>query len=234
MTISTSDSVSVIRAEQRRHVAAGWYDSDQSFAGPANASFGPLVVHNDSVIGPKAGFPLHRHEQMEIITWIFGGAMEHADSEGNRTTIRPGLAQRLSAGTGILHSEMNPDPVAPSHGVQMWVRPDTVGAPSYAQADVSGELDSGELIPVASGRNPDAAVGLNQAGATLWAARPHQGATLSLPAAHLMHLFVGTGVVELESAGRLEKGDAARIHAADALGLSGALPGTEILIWTLS
>ena len=138
--VSPPPSVQIIPSAQRRHVKAGWYDSRQSFTGgpdPQDQRFGSLIVHNESVISGGAGFPMHPHQDMEIITWIFSGSMRHEDSQGSSTTIYPGLAQRMSAGSGILHSEINPDPQLPSHGVQMWVVPDQRVQPSYAQADVT-------------------------------------------------------------------------------------------------
>src|SRR6266550_1483466 len=93
------------------------------------------------------------HRDMEIVTWVLAGRLEHRDSEGNHGELYPGLAQRMSAGTGIEHSEMNPSPAEPVHFVQMWVPPDTEGvAPGYEQHDVNGELEKGGLRPIASSR----------------------------------------------------------------------------------
>jgi redox-sensitive bicupin YhaK (pirin superfamily) len=233
MTV-TASSVTIVPSGQRRHVQAGWYDSRQSFTGPGNDQFGHLVVHNESVIAPASGFPQHGHRDMEIVTWIFSGSMDHADTEGNRTTIFPGLAQRMSAGSGIEHTEVNPSRTQPSHGVQMWVLPDRRTEPDYAQADVSADLDSGALIPVASGSNPDAAVNLHQRGATLWAARLADGASVEVPDAAWVHLFVPLGAADLEAAGRLTAGDAARMSRAGSRRLQGTADLTEVLIWQMA
>ncbi len=227
--MSTTD-LTVIRSDERRHVTAGWYDSRQSFTGPGNDHFGPLIVHNNSVIAPHQGFPLHPHEHIEIVTWIFSGLMDHADTEGNTTTIRPGISQRMSAGSGILHTEHNSSD-EPSHGVQMWVLPDETVTPSYAQADVTADLDTGRLVPVASGADPDAAVDFHRSDATLWAARLAPGTSVELPAGRLSHLFVGTGAIDAESLGRMEAGDVLRATGAAGLRLTGANEGTEILVW---
>jgi quercetin 2,3-dioxygenase len=228
--MSLSATTTLIRSDERRHVVAGWYDSRQSFTGPGNDHFGPLVIHNNSVIAPGQGFPLHRHEHMEIVTWVFSGLMDHADTEGNTTTIRPGISQRMSAGTGIMHTEHNSGE-QPSHGVQMWVLPDEHVTPSYAQADVTADLDTGRLIPVASGAHPYAAVDLHRRDATLWAARLAPGNSVELPAGRLSHLFVGRGVVEAEAVGRMGTGDALRATGAGGLRVTGVADGTEMLIW---
>ncbi|HEY0936542.1 MAG TPA: pirin family protein [Trebonia sp.] len=229
----TTPSVTLIPSSQRHHVKAGWFDSRQSFTGPGNDPFGHLVVHNESIIAPAAGFPVHGHENVEIVTWIFSGAMDHADTEGNQTTIFPGLAQRMSAGSGILHTEMNPSATQPSHGVQMWVLPDRRVRPSYAQADVSADLDSGTLIPVASGSNPDAAVDLHRQDTTLWAARLAAGAGIEVPDGAQVHVFVPIGAADLEAAGRLASGDVARLSRAGRRKLVAAADRTEILIWQM-
>jgi redox-sensitive bicupin YhaK (pirin superfamily) len=229
----TTPAVTLVPGSQRRHVKAGWFDSRQSFTGPENDRFGHLVVHNESTIAPAGGFPLHGHQNMEIITWIFSGAMDHADTEGNRATVFPGLAQRMSAGSGIMHTEMNPSATQPSHGVQMWVLPDRHVGPSYAQADVSADLDSGALIPVASGSNPHAAVSLHQRDATLWAARLTGGASIEVPDGAHVHVFVPIGAADLEAAGRLASGDVARLSRAGRRKLVAAAGQTEVLIWQM-
>ncbi|MDQ2810381.1 MAG: pirin family protein [Actinomycetota bacterium] len=233
MTVAAS-SVTLVPSARRRHVQAGWYDSRQSFSGPGTGQFGHLVVHNESTIAPVSGFPLHGHQDMEIVTWIFSGVMDHADTEGNQTTIFPGLAQRMSAGSGIRHTEMNPSRTQPSHGVQMWVVPDQRVEPSYAQADVSADLDSGALVPVASGSNSDAALSLHQRGATLWAARLVGGVSVEVPDGAWVHLFVPIGSADLEAAGRLSAGDAARMSRAGSRRLQAAADLTEILIWQMT
>ena len=115
------------------------------------------------------GFSTHPHQDMEIVTWVLSGELEHKDSVGNVGVIYPGLAQRMSAGTGIWHSEMNPSAGEDVHFVQMWVPPDTERIdPGYEQLDVNAELDKGGLVPIASGRGHDAAIAIRQRGAVLW------------------------------------------------------------------
>src|SRR6202011_3594034 len=142
-----------------------WLDSKHSFSfgrqyDPANAHHGLLLVNNDDTVKPGTGFGTHPHQDMEIVTWVLTGSLVHQDSEGHSGVIYPGLAQRMSAGTGILHSEKNdswrlsggPAHSEPVRFVQMWVAPDDAGiTPSYEQIEVDHELLSGGLVPVASG-----------------------------------------------------------------------------------
>ncbi len=109
---------------------------------------------------------------MEIVTWVLSGELEHKDSERNRGVLYPGLAQRMSAGTGIWHSEMNNSGSDDVHFVQMWVPPDTESIdPGYEQLDINAELDKGGLVPIASGKGHDAAISIRQRGAVLWGGR---------------------------------------------------------------
>ncbi|MDX6260092.1 MAG: quercetin 2,3-dioxygenase, partial [Kribbellaceae bacterium] len=120
-------SVEIHRADDRFRTQSDWLDSRHSFSfgpyyDPANVGFGLLMVHNDEVVAPGTGFDTHPHQDVEIVTWVLRGALLHQDSEGHSGLIYPGLVQRMSAGTGIQHSERN-DAEEPVHYVQMWVRP---------------------------------------------------------------------------------------------------------------
>ena len=142
----------------RFHTRIAWLDSHHSFSfghhyDPSNVGHGLLLVSNDDRVRAGTGFSTHPHQDMEIVTWVLSGELEHKDSEGNRGILYPGLAQRMSAGTGIWHSEMNPSRDEDVHFVQMWVPPDTESIdPSYEQLDINGELAKGGLVPVASGQ----------------------------------------------------------------------------------
>ena len=190
MTAPISDRIDIRSAATRFNTQTSWLDSHHSFAfshhrDPANTHHGLLLVSNDDIIQPETGFETHPHRDMEIITWVLRGELEHKDSEGHSGLIYPGLAQRMSAGSGIWHSEMNatprkntdPDPNPDNdpdavHLVQMWVIPDTPRIdPSYQQLDINTELDRGGLVPVASGRGHDAAISIRQQDAVLWAGR---------------------------------------------------------------
>jgi redox-sensitive bicupin YhaK (pirin superfamily) len=231
-------------ADQRASTSISWLDSKHSFSfghhyEPGNTHFGLLLVNNDDTVAPGTGFETHPHRDMEIVTWVLDGSLVHQDSEGHNGVIYPGLAQRMSAGTGIWHSEKN-DAVGggdrPVHFVQMWVLPDEPGVgPGYEQLDISEQLVPGRLVPVASGlakHRSDTAIRINQRQAGLSVARVPDGQAVALPTAPYVHLFVARGVVELEGSGVLAAGDAARITAAEGQRLAGVGPA-EVLVWEM-
>jgi redox-sensitive bicupin YhaK (pirin superfamily) len=229
--------VQVVPADRRPHTRIGWLDSHHSFSfgrhhDPTNTGHGLLLVSNDDRVAAGTGFSTHPHQDMEIVTWVLSGRLEHKDSEGNHGELYPGLAQRMSAGTGIWHSEMNPSPVEDVHFVQMWVPPDTERRePSYQQLDINAELDRGGLHPVASGKGHDAAISIGQRDAVLWAGRLQPGETVPVPDAPHVHLFVAAGDAALEGAGDLAEGAAARLTGAGSPKLTAGPTGAEVLIW---
>src|SRR5215213_1683879 len=227
-------------AAARDQTNIDWLDSRHSFSfgphwDPANTGHGLLIVSNDDRVRAGSGFSTHPHRDMEIITWVLEGELEHADSERNRGVIYPGLAQRMSAGRGIRHSEINHSVHEDVHFVQMWVVPDTASIdPGYEQLDVGDQLAAGGLVPVASGRDLDAAIRLHQRDATFWVGRLGAGETVSVPDAPYVHLFVGRGSVALEGAGTLAEGDAARLTAAGAPSVTAGIDGAEVLVWEMA
>jgi len=236
---SLRPDVDVRRRDQRFTTRTGWLDSRHSFSfanhyDPANTGFGLLLVSNDDRVAAGTGFTTHPHRDMEIVTWVLDGELEHKDSQGNAGAIYPGLAQRMSAGTGIWHSEMNPRADQPVHFVQMWVLPDTERIdPGYQQLDVNAQLDRGGLVPVASGRGGDAAIAIRQRGATLLAGRLRAGESVRVPDAPYVHLFVARGSVSLDGAGALQEGDAVRLTAAGGPALAAGSDGAEVLVWEM-
>jgi quercetin 2,3-dioxygenase len=232
-----SDTIDVRPAESRFHTKIDWLDSWHSFSfsshyEPRNTHFGLLLVHNDDVVAPGTGFGLHPHRDMEIVTWVLDGALEHRDSIGTHDVITPGLAQRMSAGTGIRHSEMNASRTEPVHLLQMWVPPDTENLePSYEQQDVSSTYAKGGLFPLASGREPDAAITIHQRDATLWIAKLAPGEDATLPDAPFVHAFVARGSVDLDGAGTLHAGDAARLASAGGRAIVAGDDGAELTVW---
>jgi redox-sensitive bicupin YhaK (pirin superfamily) len=169
---------------------------------------------------------------MEIVTWVLDGALEHHDSEGNEGVIAPGIAQRMSAGRGIRHSEMNASTTEPVHLLQMWVPPDTNGLePSYEQRDIGSDMKDDELFPLASGREANAAIAIHQRDATLWVAQLSPRASVTVPAAPYVHVFLAIGDAELQGAGALNAGDAVRLTNADALELTAGDDGAHVVIW---
>jgi redox-sensitive bicupin YhaK (pirin superfamily) len=230
--------VEVRRAADRFVTRTGWLDSKHSFSfGPhydaANVGHGLLLVSNDDVVRAGSGFQTHPHREMEIVTWVLSGELEHKDTLGNAGVIYPGLAQRMSAGTGIWHSEVNPRGDADVRFVQMWVLPDEASVgPSYQQADVNALLDGGGLVPVASGA-VDAAIAIRQRGATLWAGRLGVGETVTVPDGRHVHLYVARGGADLEGGGVLGEGDAVRLTAAGSPRLTAGADGAEVLVWAM-
>ena len=226
------------RSTARFHTQIDWLNSHHSFSfadhyDPQNTHHGLLLVSNDDIVNPNTGFRTHPHHDMEIVTWVLDGELEHKDSEGNVGIIYPGLAQRMSAGTGIWHSEMNPQKDKNVHFIQMWVPPDTERiTPSYEQLDITRHLDRGGLIPIASGRGHESAIGIKQENAVLWGGRLRPGEVVQIPDAPYVHLFIAKGSAELEAAGVLHSGDAVRLTAAGARRLTADFSkGTEVLIW---
>jgi len=242
-------TVDVRPADTRFTTSIGWLDSRHSFSfsnhwDAGNTHHGLLLVSNDDTVAPGSGFEIHPHRDMEIVTWVLSGSLVHQDSEGNHGVIYPGLAQRMSAGTGILHSEKNDAWRAtgarphdtPVHFIQMWVVPDEAGAlPGYEQSEIPDEQLRSGLVPVASGmlkHEDSAAIRMRNRDAALYAARIEPGRELSVPDAPYVHLFVARGLVELEGVGVLGQGDAVRLTATGGQRLS-ALEPSEVLIWEM-
>ena len=235
--------IDVRRAADRFHTQLDWLDSWHSFSfgqhrDPSNTGHGLLIVNNDDVVRAGGGFGTHPHRDMEIVTWVLDGELEHRDSIGTVGVIYPGLAQRMSAGSGITHSEVNASKAADVHLVQMWVLPDTPGLdPSYEQLDLNDALAAGGLVAVASGQDHAGAVAIHQRDATLFAARLAAGETVRLPDSPHLHVYVPIGSAVVAGVdghdGRLATGDAARITDADvdALTLVADDAGAEILVW---
>jgi redox-sensitive bicupin YhaK (pirin superfamily) len=231
--------VQIFRAGERFATTSDWLESRHSFSfgahyDPANVGFGFLVAHNDETVAAGTGFGTHPHQDLEIVTWVLQGALAHRDSQGNSGTIHPGLAQRMSAGSGIQHSEWN-DGADAVHYVQMWVRPGQFDLPpSYEQSEL--DLSTGELVPVASGLAKHAtstAIHLNQPAAGMSVARLAAGGTITLPTAPFLHLFVATGTATLEGAGELGTADAVRLTGADGERLTAGPTGAEVLVWEM-
>jgi redox-sensitive bicupin YhaK (pirin superfamily) len=242
-----SATVELRRAAQRAATTTPWLTSRHSFSfgdhyDPANTHHGLLLVNNDDIVAPQTGFDTHPHRDMEIVTWVLDGALAHQDSLGNRGVIYPGLAQRMSAGSGILHSEKNDSATEPVHFVQMWVIPDEIAiTPSYQQHEVHNVLLSSGLVTIASGiSGRDAAISLHNRNAALHAARLQPGGTVSTPAAPYLHVFVARGSVTVEGVGDLDAGGVGDLDAGDAIRFTGADGPTltarepsEVLIWEM-
>ena len=239
-------TVDVRRAQDRFATRLSWLSSAHSFSfgrhyDGANTSHGLLLVNNDDVVRAGAGFETHPHRDMEFVTWVLSGSLVHQDSTGHNGVIYPGLAQRMSAGSGILHSEKNDAwridgarHEAPVHFVQMWVVPDgSDRTPNYEQLEVPAAALAARLVPVASGRaGHEAAIRIGNRDAALHAARLAPGQSVQLPDAPWLHLFVPRGAVELEGAGALAEGDAVRFTGGGGHTVTATAPA-EILVWEM-
>jgi quercetin 2,3-dioxygenase len=245
----TAPVIDIRRAEDRLKTKIEWLDSKHSFSfghhyDPTNTHHGLLLVNNDDAVKPGTGFDTHPHRDMEIVTWVLRGSLVHQDSTGHSGVIYPGLAQRMSAGRGILHSEKNDSWTItgdethrePVYFVQMWVVPDESGrAPGYQQLEIDDELLRGRLVTIASGmpeHKGDTAISIGNRYAALHGARLEAGDTIELPQAPYLHLFVPRGSVTLEGAGELQEGDAVRFTASGGQRVTAAEPA-EILVWEM-
>jgi redox-sensitive bicupin YhaK (pirin superfamily) len=234
-----SATTEIRRAANRAVTTTPWLTSRHSFSfgdhyDPDNTHYGLLLVNNDDIVSPGTGFDTHPHRDMEIVTWVLRGELSHHDSNGNRGVIYPGLAQRMSAGSGILHSERNDSPTEPVHFVQMWVVPDESGIdPSYQQHEIDQKLLDGNLVTIASGMPAhDAAITLHNRNTALHGTRLRPGAAVSLPRAPYLHLVLALGRVSVEGIGEVHEGDAVRFADADGRRVAAAEP-SELLIWEM-
>ena len=233
----TATTIDVRPASDRYLTDIGWLDSRHSFSfgphqDPANTGHGLLMVLNDDLVAAGGGFGTHGHRDMEIVTWVVSGQLEHQDSTGHQGVLYPGLAQRMTAGSGIRHSEMNASQTEGVHFIQMWVPPDTRDLqPGYEQRDMNDALAAGGLVPVASGKGHPGAITIHQRDAAMHVARLKDGETVTVPDAPFVHVFVAHGAIELgESARPLTKGDAARLTDAGRVAITSD-GASEVIVW---
>jgi hypothetical protein len=213
--------IHVIRSQDRYAADHGWLQTRWHFSfsdyhDPANMNWGALRVFNDDVIQPAGGFPMHRHHEMEIITWVLEGALEHRDSLGNSGVIRPGEVQVMSAGRGIRHSEYNHSKTEPLRLLQLWVLPRTAGLePRWEQRPFTAAARAGKLLPVVSGGDLPGTLRIDQDAAIyLSSLAAGQQVGHGTAVSRKPYLFVTQGEVELagsNGAVTLAAGDQARI-----------------------
>lgn len=229
--------ITIRKSEARGKTRIDWLDSKHSFSfgeyyDPAQMHWGPLRVINEDIVAPGAGFPTHPHRDMEILTWVLDGELAHKDSTGGAETIKPGELQRMSAGTGIRHSEYNASAQKPVHLLQIWLVPATAGLqPGYEQKRFDG-LD-GRLRLVAS---PDAAEGsltIHQ-DARLYVGRLAAGqeATLAAQPGRVQWVQVARGGATLNGHA-LQQGDGAAVRGEDALRIA-ANDQAEVLVFDMA
>lgn len=209
--------IAIRKSEDRGHFDLGWLDTYHTFSfdqyyDAAHMHFRSLRVINEDRVQPAQGFPAHSHRDMEIITYILAGALEHRDDMGNGSVIRPGDVQRMSAGTGVSHSEFNPSAAEPVHLLQIWILPQSQNlAPSYEEKHFSVEERRGRLRLIASTDGHDGSVELHQ-DARLFASILDAGQTLvhALGEGRYGWLQVARGTVRLNEV-ELKQGDGAAI-----------------------
>jgi redox-sensitive bicupin YhaK (pirin superfamily) len=226
------------RSGDRGHFDHGWLRTWHTFSfadyvDPKEMGFGPLRVINEDIVAPGAGFPMHPHRDMEILTWVLAGAVEHHDSLGNGSVIRPGEAQRMSAGTGIVHSEANPV-AEPTHLLQIWIRPEQRGLPpGYEQVAFGPDSLRNRLCLIASRDGAERGVTLHQ-DVRVYAARLDAGISVPhvLASDRIAYLHVASGALSLNGV-RLGPGDGARIRAEERLDLR-ADSDTELLLFDMA
>jgi len=227
------------KSEDRGHADHGWLDSHHSFSfasyhDPAHMGFGPLRVINDDRIAPGTGFGMHGHRDMEIVTYVLQGNLAHKDDMGNVKGIPPGDVQRMSAGTGVMHSEFNHAPDQTTHLLQIWIEPNVRGiAPSYEQKSFAESDKRGRLRLVAS---PDAAEGsvTVHADARLYAGLfdGDESAQLVLDPRRKAYVHLVRGELSVNGQ-RLRGGDAARLEGETEVTLSQG-HNAEVLVFDLA
>ena len=231
--------INVRKAAERGHFDFGWLDTHHTFSfgeyyDPRNMGFRALRVINEDHVRAGHGFPTHPHRDMEILTYVLKGALEHRDSMGNGTVIRPGEVQRMSAGTGVRHSEKNSSGEEDVHLLQIWIIPDDEGLrPSYEQKMFEADEKRGRLRLIASRDGRDGSVTMH-ANANLYAALLDEGQEVAhtLPQGRHAWAQVARGAVEINGQ-LLQQGDGASVSDEAQLSIKGRKP-SEILLFDLA
>jgi len=232
--------ITVRRSQERGGADHGWLNTRHTFSfdtyyDPRHMHFRALRVINEDVVQPDEGFPTHPHRDMEIITYVLEGALQHKDSLGNGSIIRPGDGQRMSAGTGILHSEFNASKTEPVHLLQIWIMPESKGIqPGYEQKAFPESEKRGRLKLIAGHNAENGAVTVHQ-DVSLYVALLDKGQEVEHTLALGRHawLQVAKGSVELNGK-LLEQGDGAAVSDEQKLAIAGAQDGSEILLFDLA
>jgi quercetin 2,3-dioxygenase len=231
--------ISVRKAIDRGLTSIDWLKSRHTFSfgeyyDPKEQGFSDLRVINEDWVAPGAGFPTHSHRDMEIITYVVEGAVQHKDSMGNGSIIRPGDVQRMSAGTGVTHSEYNPSKAEELHLLQIWILPDRRGHnPGYEQREIGDAEKPGCLRLIASPDGRDGSVSIHQ-DARLYAGIVESGKPIAvtLTPGRRGYLQVVKGAVHVNGVA-LEAGDGARITEESALQIAGR-EESEVLLFDLA
>ena len=231
--------ITIRKAKDRGHFDFGWLDTYHTFAfgdyyDPEFTGFRSLRVINEDRVAPHTGFPTHGHRDMEIITYVLAGALDHRDSMGNGSTIRPGEVQRMTAGSGVTHSEANSSETDAVHLLQIWILPNARNLkPGYEQKVFSDEDKRGHLRLVASSDGRDGSVTINQ-DAAIYATVLEAGsaATHQLGANRNAWIQVARGAITVNGVD-LNQGDGAALSAETAITIAGR-EESEVLLFDLA
>jgi redox-sensitive bicupin YhaK (pirin superfamily) len=233
------DMFEIRRANERGHANHGWLDSYHSFSfagynDPKHVHFGALRVINEDRVAGGQGFGTHGHRDMEIISYVLEGGLAHRDSMGNGSTIRPGDVQRMSAGTGVRHSEFNGSPTETAHFLQIWIIPAKEGdAPGYEEKHFDDAEKRGRLRVIASPQGRDGAVKLG-ADAEVYAALidGDERVEFDVPAGRRVYVHVARGAVSVNGEA-LVAGDAAKMEAVQKVTFEKGT-GAEVILFDLA
>ncbi len=240
MTTQTTPKTLWRHAQDRGQTRISWLNSYHTFSfgdyyDPQFMGFGDLRVINDDIVAPSGGFATHGHKDMEIVTIVLSGELEHKDSMGNGSVIRPGDVQRMSAGTGVQHSEFNPSDANPVHLLQIWILPRARNLPTgYEQRFISEQDRKGQLRLIASPDGRDGSLSVQQDMA-LYATILDADETIryDLPENRILWLHVATGTVELDGQ-LMEAGAGAGIRqSGKTLNLKGLEANSQVLLFEL-
>ena len=220
--------LNIVKADDRFTMNAGWllarwHFSFDRYYDPENMGFGPLRVFNHDVIQPAQGFPMHPHKDMEIVTFVIRGKIEHRDSTGGHGIIGPGEVQYMRAGKGVRHSEVNPSPDEETELLQMWVLPEETGVePSYEQRSFVTDGRKGKILPVVS---------VNGGSTTFYTTQlePGQKLTHALGEGRRAYVFVIDGAPTLNGQ-TLEKNDSAKVTGETELRLESSEPAEVLFL----
>ena len=231
--------ITIRKSEERGHFDFGWLDTYHTFSfdqyfDPAHSHFRSLRVINEDRVAAGRGFPTHSHRDMEIITYILSGSLEHRDSMGNGSVIRPGDVQRMSAGTGVSHSEFNPSQSEACHLLQIWIMPKLRNlTPSYEQKFFGEDKRRGQLCLIAAADGGDEAVTIHQ-DARVYASLLEAGQSIAYRLDDTRHawLQIARGSLSLNGQ-KLDQGDGASMSSESQLSISAAA-ASEFLLFDLA
>ena len=230
--------MTIRRSNERGHANRGWLDAYHSFSfntyyDPTNMGFGPLRVINEDKFGPARGFGMHPHENMEIVTYVLSGSLAHEDNTGGKGVLKPGDIQRMSAGTGVFHSEYNASETEWLHLFQIWIEPSVLGAaPRYGESHIPESEKRGKWAVVVSGTEREGAMHIHQDAELLTTLlEPGESREHALGANRRAYVHIVSGEVTVNGE-TLRTGDAAKLEQETRIALQ-AQATSEVLLFDL-